>query len=497
MSNITDLFLNVTQPLAQIPLHVPLHVPLLIMNGTHLANKTVKAAKAAALTYPPLFSAQYLPATTIACLILTWICSSAGIGGAALDSVVFILVMGLVPKQVSPLTKALVFGEALGGYLINCRRSHPFMKRPLINYEVATAFEPFSLLGTLWGVYANQSFPSYIILAGLIIVLSFAFYRTALRGYRLFRAERENAEGSESQTTTVSVGEEEVDVDEEPDTNGVKLKKSQKGQNGEKDEKDEKEKKDVEEPAEPVVPEDNQIRDWAWFTGERSGIKYFPRVIYLLLFSNWTILVLFDALIVSATLGVVCNSAEYWGTLFLTVPLFFAIAFAVAWFLHRKYKIRRENKYEYTVADLKWTWKRLAAFMFTSLATGILAAMFGLGGGTLNSPALLELGLIPAQVPATSGLMILLTGSVAIVQYLALGRITYDYLLWFIFIGFIGGVSGHLGIRAYIKKYRKQSAIVFLLASLVFAGLVVLLYTVSILFVEGTAVMTIASPCSS
>jgi len=52
------------------------------------------------------------------------------------------------------------------------------MKCPLINYEVLLAFEPFSLLGTTFGVYVNQSFPSYIILAGLIIMLSFACYRT-------------------------------------------------------------------------------------------------------------------------------------------------------------------------------------------------------------------------------------------------------------------------------------------------------------------------------
>jgi len=149
------------------------------------------------------------------------------------------------------------------------------------------------------------------------------------------------------------------------------------------------------------------------------------------------------------------------------------------------------------MSDLKWTWKRIFLFQGLSLITGVLAAMFGLGGGTLNSPTLLELGLIPAQVPATSGLLILITSSVAIIQYLSLGKINVQYLVWFIFIGFIGGITGHLGIRYYIKKYRKQSLIVFLLGFMVFAGLVVLIYTISILFVSGTAVLGIASPCSS
>jgi len=408
----------------------------------------------------PLFSPQYLPATTIICLILTWICSSAGIGGAALDQVVFIALMNLVPKEVSPITKALVFGESLGGYLINMRRRHPFIPRTLVNYEVALAFEPFSLLGTLWGVYANQSFPSYIILAGLILVLGFAAIRTFQKGFALWKAEN-------------MVKDEKADADNEEDPN----------QSVEVD-KQEEEKKEVK-------------YDWAWFTGKNSDVPFWPRKICFLLFINWVVLALFDVLVGTTALGVSCGTPKYWGGLAITFPVFIVIAVGMGLLLRRKYKKRRANGFEYTSADLKWTPRRVGVFLITSLLTGVLAAMFGLGGGTINSPMMLELGVLPAQVPATSGLLILLTSSVAIIQYLALGRIQYDYLLWFILVGFIGGISGHLGIRYYIKKYKKQSTIVFLLGCLVVAGMCVLIYTVATLFITHTAVMTIASPCAS
>jgi len=209
------------------------------------------------------------------------------------------------------------------------------------------------------------------------------------------------------------------------------------------------------------------------------------------------VLAIFDVFVGSTAVGVVCGTPEYWGLMFLTVPCLAALAVGIAFFLNEKYVYRKENKYEYNIADLKWTWKRIFVFQIVSLATGILAALFGLGGGTLNSPTMLELGVLPAQVPATSGLMILLTGSAAIIQYLALGKISYDYLLWFIMVGFFGGVSGHLGIRAYLKRYRRQSLIVFLLGTMVFVGLVVLIYTVASLFISKTAVLGIASPCAS
>jgi len=373
---------------------------------------------------------------------------------------VFISIMNLTPKEVSPITKALVFGESLGGYLINMRRRHPFMPRTLVNYEVALAFEPFSLLGTLWGVYANQSFPSYIILAGLILVLGFATIRTVQKGVALCKAEN-------------MVKDDKADEDNEDDP----------GQSVEVDPKADDEEEKVK-------------YDWAWFTGKDGSVPFWSRKICGLLFMNWIVLALFNVLVGTTVLGVQCGTAVYWGTLAITFPVFIVIATGMALLLRKKYKKRKANNFEYTAADLKWSPKRVGVFLTTSFVTGILAAMFGLGGGTINSPMMLELGVLPAQVPATSGLLILLTSSVAIIQYLALGRIQYDYLLWFIAVGFIGGITGHLGIRYYIKKYKKQSTIVFLLATLVFAGLVVLMYTVVSLFVNHTAVMTISSPCA-
>jgi len=246
---------------------------------------------------------------------------------------------------------------------------------------------------------------------------------------------------------------------------------------------------------EPLAKE--VVYNWRWFIGKdhHTGVPFWPRKICALLFMNWVILALFNVLVGTTALGVVCGSKIYWGTLALSIPVFIVIAIIMGLILKRKYKKRKANNFQYTPIDLKWSPKRIGVFLITSLVTGILAAMFGLGGGTLNSPAMLELGVLPAQVPATSGLIILLSSSVAIIQYLALGKIQYDYLLWFIFVGFIGGISGHLGIRYYIKKYKKQSTLVILLGCLVLTGMCVLIYTVAILFVSKTAIMTITNPC--
>jgi uncharacterized membrane protein YfcA len=299
-------------------------------------------------------------------------------------------------------------------------------------------------------------------LAGLVIVLGFAAGRTFQKGIGLCKAEREAAKDEKA---------------------GEELKPGDK----ENEDSDPEEREDAKE---------DKVYNWAWFTGKSIGVPFWTKKVAFLLFANWVVLSLFNVLVGTTALGVKCGTPVYWGTLSVTFPVFFLITLGMAWILKKKYDKRAGNGFEYTAADIKWTPKRIAVFCGSSLCTGILAAMFGLGGGTLNSPLLLELGVLPAQIPATSGLMILITSSVAIIQYLALGRISWDYLMWFVAVGFIGGVSGHLGIRYYIKKYKKQSTIVLLLGCLVFAGLVVLVYTLATLFVNKTAVMSLADPCA-
>jgi len=200
----------------------------------------------------------------------------------------------------------------------------------------------------------------------------------------------------------------------------------------------------------------------------------------------------------TTALGVQCGSAVYWGAMSTAIPLLIGIAIAILFYLVRQHR-RRERAFEYpwVKGDIKWTHLAVLKFMIFSLMTAVLSATFGIGGGTLNGPTMLELGVLPAVVPSTSGFMILITSSIALIQYYALGTARWDYGLWFAGVGFIGGISGHLGIRYYVKRWRKQAALVFLLTALVFAGLVVLVENFAASVVANTAQMALLSPCGT
>jgi len=224
---------------------------------------------------------------------------------------------------------------------------------------------------------------------------------------------------------------------------------------------------------------------------------FFPWKKWLFIVGTWLVVALYYMSISLPFSGVGCGTGLYYGLEALLIPLLFGVAAGVGWFLYRLYKLRAKLHYPYVQGDPKWTVKRYLLFSGVSLCTGVLAAMFGLGGGTLNSPALIELGILPAVIPATSGLIIFITSSMAIIQYAVLGKAPWQYMVWFGVVGLIGGLSGHLGIRYYIKRYKKQTLIVFLLGTLVFVGMCTLLYVLVASFIAHTAQMTLLSPCGT
>mmetsp|Transcript_11577 Transcript_11577/g.21219 ORF Transcript_11577/g.21219 Transcript_11577/m.21219 type:complete len:88 (-) Transcript_11577:213-476(-) len=65
---------------------------------------------------------------------------------------------------------------------------------------------------------------------------------------------------------------------------------------------------------------------------------------------------------------------------------------------------------------------------------GVSAGLLGIGGGMVQSPLMLEMGMLPEVQRATSATMILFTASSAALQFLAAGAfpgsLQYDYAIW-------------------------------------------------------------------
>lgn len=82
----------------------------------------------------------------------------------------------------------------------------------------------------------------------------------------------------------------------------------------------------------------------------------------------------------------------------------------------------------------------------------------------VKGPLLLEMGLLAQVSAATSASMILFTSSATTIQYVVIGALQMDYAIWFGIIGFFAGLTGQYVLGYFVKKYRKTSLVIFLIA---------------------------------
>lgn len=99
------------------------------------------------------------------------IAAGGGVGGGAVFVPILVLLGGFETTHAVPLSNLLIVGASLANYLLMFRKKHPYANRPLVDYDTAMLLQPMSLAGTVLGVFLNQVFPSWLILALLIITL--------------------------------------------------------------------------------------------------------------------------------------------------------------------------------------------------------------------------------------------------------------------------------------------------------------------------------------
>ena len=111
---------------------------------------------------------------TLAILIGSIVAAGGGLGGGGIFVPVFILIISLQTKSAAALSQATIFGGSIVNLIMNFREHHPLREhRPLPDLPTILIFEPMLLGGTIIGVILNVIFPDPLILACLIVTVTF------------------------------------------------------------------------------------------------------------------------------------------------------------------------------------------------------------------------------------------------------------------------------------------------------------------------------------
>jgi uncharacterized membrane protein YfcA len=140
------------------------------------------------------------------------------------------------------------------------------------------------------------------------------------------------------------------------------------------------------------------------------------------------------------------------------------------------YKSKQNKQYLFLEGDINWNHSNIWKFIGIGTLTGAISTYVGIGGGMLVTPIMIQCGMIPEVVIATTSMSTFFSSIISCINYLAKGQLRYDY--GFVLAGF-SGLGSYIGLQlsAYIlQKWKRQSNLIFMVSLILFASTILLSY---------------------
>ena len=434
-----------------------------------------------------------LALASVLCFIVTMLAVAAGIGGGGLLVPIYAYILGLGPQLAVPVSKATIFGVAVGNVFFISRERHPTANRPLIDYGTAVFMQGGELLGVVIGVLFNLLLSELMVIILLVLVLGLNAYKTLKKGLQKWKAETAAKLKSEDPPPSTSTTEVEVqvvtaspapaasvpartrpvmeaypmceypaDASDEGTTDAIEAAKPDPV----KDEAEAESKDSV-----AVASESSD--DLARLLAE-DGVQ-FPLGAWASLVGMSAFIILHSFVVAGDVFEGVdqCHGA-YW-PLYVTPLLFYG-----ALMLHyAKRNVARHNaklaaSFPFAKGDIAWTPAAAMRLSPAAVGAGVAAGLLGIGGGMILGPIFVALDFQPQVGTATTGFMILFTALGGTVKYLAVGKLPWQHLLWFGCIGALGGQAGQRVVKKVLLATGRPSIVVLLLGAIIGLAVVVM-----------------------
>lgn len=158
-------------------------------------------------------------------------------------------------------------------------------------------------------------------------------------------------------------------------------------------------------------------------------------------------------------IGIECGSTSYWA---LTAVILLWITVISLWMrsgLIEKWKLKRRINYKFIPGDIEWNEWNTIIYPSLCFFAGFFAGMFGVGGGIVKGPLMLQMGVHPLVAAGTTAVMIMFTSVAATTMFIAFGTLTWDYALFLFVVGLITTTIGQYGVGYLVDKYKRYSYI--------------------------------------
>lgn len=176
----------------------------------------------------------------------------------------------------------------------------------------------------------------------------------------------------------------------------------------------------------------------------------------------------------SSPLGFECGSMGFWILYLGQVPWVLAFALYFRSMLVTEFKEQVRRGHNFVEGEVQWNPQNTVKYPLMCAASGLLAGLFGVGGGIVKGPLMLEMGIIPAVASATAAAMILFTAAAASISFIVFGLVHPTYGVLFFTLGLSCTALGQCLVGACARHDRPSHIVlsigfVILLSSLLIA----------------------------
>ncbi|XP_027105063.1 sulfite exporter TauE/SafE family protein 2 [Coffea arabica] len=355
------------------------------------------------------------------CFVAASISSAGGIGGGGLFIPILSIVAGLDLKTASSFSAFMVTGGSIANVACNMIiKGKKNGGKTLIDYDIALLSEPCMLLGVSIGVICNLMLPEWLITIMFACFLAWSTFKTFKSGISYWKLESEWMSKNRCQKLE-----------------GGMLIAEKSGET-------------VQSSQEPLLQKETSLKlDIPWTKlGMLVAIWFCFFVLYLLRGNRYG-----QGIIVMQTCGV-----GYWIISSTQIPL--CIIFTL-WILYSRKSNTDQFQQQELGSDAKNQGPNMFVFPIMALLAGGLGGVFGVGGGMLISPLLLQVGITPEVTAATCSFMVFFSSTMSAFQYLLLGMDHVYAAIIYAIICFIASIIGLVIVQSAIAKQGRASLIVF------------------------------------
>lgn len=402
----------------------------------------------------PLDSSDIWGTTLIAIGLM--IAASGGIGGGGMLVPLLILIFNFHPKNAIALSNFTIVGSSITNIVMNLSKRHPDVDRPLVDWDLILVMEPLTMAGAITGAFASKLLPDWILTIMLVILLAFTTWTTLKKGIKDWEKESKHFA---NQTKSLLRQAEESELELAARAESVGLMSSYAHEEAGK--KLDSPCEDAEQPSRPTQSEPASDTELSLLLKEERDTP-FDKVVIL---SGMVLAVVVLNLLKGggakfpSPLGFECGSSHYWMLQGLVILIVLGVSYYMRGVLIEKWQLKKRIGYIYSAGDVEWNELNTVVYPCICFFAGVFAGMFGVGGGIVKGPLMLQMGVHPLVASATCAVMIMFTSVAATAMFMAFGTLTWDYGMFLFVIGLLATCVGQFGVSYLVEKYKRVSLV--------------------------------------